>query len=136
MPRSLHRTQGVILFKHHDPLAFSLEQLADLVDVSHAWFRRAAGEEAARDAALGLPPRTLHPLLVWNCLPRAGASQARAGVLERAAGLDALPRLGLLSGRRAESLVPSAPTPLPSSGPTSLPRPAAAHSSTPTPGCC
>ena len=66
---------GVILFKHHDPLSFNLEQLQDLVNVSHSWFQRAAAADAAGTAALGLPPRTLHPLLVWNCLPRAGASQ-------------------------------------------------------------
>ncbi|KAL4422818.1 hypothetical protein ABPG75_009015 [Micractinium tetrahymenae] len=67
--------QGVILFKHHDPLRFSLEQFQNLVAVSQHWFERSAAAEAAHDAALGLPPRQLHPLLVWNCLPRGGASQ-------------------------------------------------------------
>ncbi|KAL4448868.1 hypothetical protein ABPG77_007585 [Micractinium sp. CCAP 211/92] len=67
--------QGVILFKHHDPLHFSLEQLQDLISVSQQWFDQAAAAEAANDAALGLPPRELHPLFVWNCLPRGGASQ-------------------------------------------------------------
>lgn len=66
---------GVVLFKHHDPLQFSLEQLQDLVDVSHRWFLRAAADQAAQDARLGLPHRPLHPLFVWNCLPRGGASQ-------------------------------------------------------------
>ncbi|PSC76196.1 hypothetical protein C2E20_0078 [Micractinium conductrix] len=67
--------QGVILFKHHDPLRFNLEQLQDLVNVSADWFDRAAAEAASADAAIGLPPRALHPLWVWNCLPRGGASQ-------------------------------------------------------------
>lgn len=65
----------MILFKHHDPLHFSLEQVQDLLSVSQQWFERAAAAEAANDAALGLPPRELHPLFVWNCLPRGGASQ-------------------------------------------------------------
>ncbi|PRW33028.1 hypothetical protein C2E21_8036 [Chlorella sorokiniana] len=67
--------QGVVLFKHHDPLQFNLEQLQDLVNVSQGWFQSAAEHEAERDAAIGLPRRTLHPLLVWNALPRGGASQ-------------------------------------------------------------
>jgi hypothetical protein len=65
----------ILLKEQHDPLRFSLEQVQDLVRVSHAWFRRAAAAEAEEQRALGLPPRALHPLLVWNCLPRAGASQ-------------------------------------------------------------
>ncbi len=43
--------------------------------MSLGWFQSAAEHEAARDAAIGLPRRTLHPLLVWNALPRGGASQ-------------------------------------------------------------
>ncbi len=71
----------MILFKHHDPLHFSLEQLQDLISVSQQWFDQAAAAEAANDAALGLPPRELHPLFVWNCLPRGGASQVGSKAL-------------------------------------------------------
>eukprot|EP00887_Chlorella_sp_A99_P007270 scaffold2.g7270.t1 len=63
--------QGVVLFKHHNPLEFSMEQLGDLLGVAHGWFEAAA--EAA--VAEGQAPAELHPLLVWNCLARAGASQ-------------------------------------------------------------
>lgn len=51
------------MFKHHDPLRFSLEQLQDLVSVSHQWFQQAAAHQAQQDAALGLPHRQLHPLV-------------------------------------------------------------------------
>ncbi len=48
-----HPAQGVVLFKHHDPLSFSLPQLSDLVSVSHSWFQAAAvaatGKEATGD---------------------------------------------------------------------------------------
>ncbi|GLC62276.1 hypothetical protein PLESTB_001865100 [Pleodorina starrii] len=56
---------GLVLFKHHDPLAFSREQLDDFLGVSADWFAAAAA--AHPDAA--------HPFFIWNCGPRAGASQ-------------------------------------------------------------
>ncbi|CAD7698388.1 unnamed protein product [Ostreobium quekettii] len=56
---------GVVLFKHHDPLAFSQEQLADLLAASSAWLCEAADAH----------PDAVYPLLVWNSGPRAGASQ-------------------------------------------------------------
>ena len=56
---------GNVLFKHHDPLQFDLEQLHDLLAAAHEWLRRAAESH----------PDALHPLFIWNCLPRAGASQ-------------------------------------------------------------
>lgn len=59
-------SQGVILFKHHDPLELDLPRVADLLEVADGWFNAAAEAAAAQD---------LHPLLVWNALPRAGASQ-------------------------------------------------------------
>lgn len=65
--------QGLVLFKHHEPLEFTYEQLSDLLDVAHRWFAQSYNickleyPEVDRDA--------LHPLLVWNALGRAGASQ-------------------------------------------------------------
>ena len=56
---------GLVLFRHHDPLQFSREQLADLLRASHEWLRRAAAAS----------PSCRHPLFLWNCLPRSGASQ-------------------------------------------------------------
>lgn len=61
--------QGLVLFKHHDPHAFDLPQLRDLLSVADTWFERAAAAEH------GLHPGPLHPLFLWNCLGRAGASQ-------------------------------------------------------------
>ena len=82
--------------------------------MSHGWFQAAAAHEAARDAAIGLPPRTLHPLLVWNALPRGGASQVGAGGRGHASapahagcGLAPVIRLGLCTCRAWR------PTPLP-----------------------
>jgi hypothetical protein len=63
--------QGVIMFKHHPPLTFSLEQTCDLLDVAAGWFKAAA---AAAEKE-GYSSADLHPMLVWNCLHRAGASQ-------------------------------------------------------------
>ncbi|KXZ43867.1 hypothetical protein GPECTOR_78g55 [Gonium pectorale] len=56
---------GLVLFKHHEPLAFTPEQLADFLSVSAGWF-------AAASAA---HPDARHPFFIWNCGPRAGASQ-------------------------------------------------------------
>jgi hypothetical protein len=53
---------GLTLFKAHDPLVFSLEQLSDFMSVSEAWF--AASHKQHPDAK--------HAFLIWNCLARAG----------------------------------------------------------------
>jgi len=75
-------SQGVIIFKNlHDPLCSSLAYVKDLLDVASRWFKAASAEHASSksktkqhaNAATG--GALLHPLLVWNCLPRAGASQ-------------------------------------------------------------
>ena len=65
--------QGVVLFKHHDPLSFDLAQLSDLLAVSHRWLQAAAAAQADdRDSML-------HPLFVWNCLPRGEGAKWRSG---------------------------------------------------------
>ncbi|EFJ45930.1 hypothetical protein VOLCADRAFT_93650 [Volvox carteri f. nagariensis] len=56
---------GLVLFKHHDPLSFSREQLADFLAVSADWFAVAAAAH----------PDARHPFFIWNCGSRAGASQ-------------------------------------------------------------
>eukprot|EP00899_Mesostigma_viride_P007252 jgi/Mesvir1/16528/Mv10074-RA.2 len=58
-------THGLVLFKHHDPLHFNARHVAEALLASAEWFRRG---HTAR-------PEHFYPLLVWNCLPRAGASQ-------------------------------------------------------------
>mmetsp|Transcript_1304 Transcript_1304/g.5314 ORF Transcript_1304/g.5314 Transcript_1304/m.5314 type:complete len:396 (+) Transcript_1304:722-1909(+) len=56
---------GVLLLKRHHPLAWEGEGIADLLSTWAAWAART--HEVHPDAT--------HPLLLWNCLPRAGSSQ-------------------------------------------------------------
>jgi hypothetical protein len=56
---------GLVLFKHHPPLQFDQQQVAELLCTAHQWF--AASQQAH--------PEAKYPFLLWNCLPRAGASQ-------------------------------------------------------------
>jgi len=78
------------LFKHHDPLSFNFPQLSDLLTVADGWFSKAlfeaqkernflntstSAETIDEEELLSTPLQKLHPLLVWNCLGRAGASQ-------------------------------------------------------------
>jgi hypothetical protein len=53
----------------HDPLAFRRADVAALLDCARGWFALAAAAES--DAPL-------HPFLLWNALPRSGASQYHA----------------------------------------------------------
>ena len=64
--------QGVILFKHHDPFEFNLEQLSDLLTVANTWFTTCRNVEMNTNSTASA--LQLHPLLVWNVLQRAGAS--------------------------------------------------------------
>jgi len=86
---------GLAVFKHHDPLNWSIEQLADLLDVSASWFEAAQETHAVsrmqglqNAGARGHPEETeateawgpradrqLHTFFLWNCLARSGASQ-------------------------------------------------------------
>lgn len=75
---------GIVLFKHHDPLAFDQEQLSDLLDAAWLWLVAASSatqakqqppqqeQQLGQQEQLGKAP---YPFLLWNCLPRAGASQ-------------------------------------------------------------
>lgn len=55
---------GVIVFDRHDPLAFDVDSVTDLLEVGRAWAARSA--EHAPDASAYL--------LIWNCGWRAGGS--------------------------------------------------------------
>jgi len=55
---------GVIVFDHHDPLAFDAELIADVLTTGRAWAERARTED----------PTAGNYLLIWNCLWRAGGS--------------------------------------------------------------
>lgn len=64
-PCDAEPSHGIVLFKHHNPLQFTQEQLSDLLDASWLWFQ----------ASHKLNPHAREPFFLWNCLPRAGASQ-------------------------------------------------------------
>jgi hypothetical protein len=55
---------GVVIFDHHDPLAFDHESVLDMLSVGREWAERGRAEDAAATAYL----------LIWNCGPRAGGS--------------------------------------------------------------
>jgi hypothetical protein len=55
---------GVVIFREHDPLAFTGEVVEDAIDVSRQWIRRCY--EMDSDA--------VYPLFMWNCLWKSGAS--------------------------------------------------------------
>jgi hypothetical protein len=55
---------GVVIFREHDPLAFTGEVVADAVDVSRKWIQRCHEQD----------PEAVYPLFMWNCLWKSGAS--------------------------------------------------------------
>jgi hypothetical protein len=55
---------GVVIFDHHDPLAFDAESVADMFTVGREWAERGRAED----------PEAWAYLLIWNCGPRAGGS--------------------------------------------------------------
>lgn len=55
---------GLVIFREHNPLRFSRESLMDYIDVSQRWI----------DAAHQQDPDARYPLIIWNCLWRAGGS--------------------------------------------------------------
>jgi hypothetical protein len=56
---------SLVIFNSHNPLKFNLEEFSDTIDTSFAWF----------EAVNNHSPQFRFPFFVWNCLPRAGASQ-------------------------------------------------------------
>lgn len=61
---------SLVIFQNHNPLKFSLEEFSDYLNTSLAWF----------EAVNNHSPLFRFPFLVWNCLPRAGASQVHGHV--------------------------------------------------------
>lgn len=79
---------GLLLFKRHHPLQFTADEVAQLLSCAAQWFSSAAalhsqgGAATLSSAASGLVSDVvpagssgLFPMLLWNCMPRAGASQ-------------------------------------------------------------
>lgn len=56
---------GLVLFKHHHPLSFNQQHVSELLSTADKWF--IASQQAH--------PEAKYPFFLWNCLPRAGASQ-------------------------------------------------------------
>jgi hypothetical protein len=55
---------GVVIFREHDPLAFTGEVVEDAVDVSRQWIQRCYEQD----------PAAVYPFFMWNCLWKSGAS--------------------------------------------------------------
>lgn len=59
---------AVIIMNDHNPLEWSQERLSDGLDTARRWLI-----EAHRSR-----PSAIYPFVMWNCLPRSGASQLHA----------------------------------------------------------
>jgi len=79
-------SHGVVLFRHHDPLTFSPDQLSDLLDAAWCWFDKSQqhydeqqqqqqGSQTEQQQQQQQQQQLLAPFLLLNCLARAGASQ-------------------------------------------------------------
>ncbi len=56
---------SIVIFKKHNPLEFNLKELSDYIDTAFKWYDMVFKEDG----------KYRFPFFVWNCLPRAGASQ-------------------------------------------------------------
>lgn len=56
---------SIIFFDRHHPLEFAPEEVADYLETGWAWFLKVQKQD----------PDNTYPTFLWNCLPRAGASQ-------------------------------------------------------------
>ncbi len=56
---------GIIIFKNHNPLDFTEQDFYDWMDMASEWFKSIHAQYGD----------LTYPYLMWNCLPRAGASQ-------------------------------------------------------------
>lgn len=55
---------GVVIFREHDPLAFTQASVEDAFDVAAQWFQQSHAVD----------PQAIYPLIMWNCLWKSGAS--------------------------------------------------------------
>jgi len=56
---------SLVIFEDHNPLKFTLDEFDDYLKTSFQWF----------EAVNNNDPQFTYPFFIWNCLPRAGASQ-------------------------------------------------------------
>jgi len=61
---------SLVIFKRHNPLDFNREELFDYIDTSFDWFKIVKARN----------PSFTYPLLIWNCLPKAGASRVHGHI--------------------------------------------------------
>src|SRR5439155_8832352 len=59
---------SVIIYEGHNPLAWNEEQVADAFQTARLWIGGAARQN----------PNAAYPFIMWNCLPRSGASIVHA----------------------------------------------------------
>lgn len=70
---------GMLVFRRHDPLGVTLDELRDGLDVVTRWYERtrehieSGGERPARAQQPG--PAEWHPVLWWNAMGKSSASQ-------------------------------------------------------------
>lgn len=60
---------GLVLFKHHEPLQFDYQQMEGMLDAAWEWLNKAYAHSQRQRQ------EPMYPLIIWNCLPRSGASQ-------------------------------------------------------------
>jgi hypothetical protein len=56
---------GLVIFDEPHPLRFDRAQLSDYLDTARRWIAAAHAHD----------PEAIYPLIVWNCLPKSGATQ-------------------------------------------------------------
>jgi len=56
---------SMVFFKKHNPLDFTLEELSDYIETGFNWFKKVNNHDK----------QFVSPIFIWNCLPKAGASQ-------------------------------------------------------------
>ena len=56
---------SIVFFKKHNPLDFTLEELSDYIETGFNWFKKVNNHDK----------QFVSPIFIWNCLPKAGASQ-------------------------------------------------------------
>ena len=76
---------SLLIFNKHNPLDFNREEFFDYMETAFRWFSR------VKD----ISNNYRFPLLVWNCLPRAGASRVH-GHMQLLAGASIFPKMKLI----------------------------------------
>ena len=76
---------SLIIFDNHNPLEFNPDEFSDYIETFCKWYQRITE----------ISPEYIFPLLIWNCLPRAGASKVH-GHMQILAGDTPYPRTALL----------------------------------------